>query len=301
MKKNLFSCLLWAFMAVMTVSCGDDDEPSPTPSEPSTNENSLTYKFSKSYSWAAAEFTDVTLVEIHSDVEDYKLSYEAPQGYRLYLKKEQQKDRVGFTVYRIVCDMDPVTAVTENNKNEIVEIEYSISGNGYRDGKPAIIKYEDDVEFQRFDCPKADLSALYKGWYLAEHDVKDNSDWVEFQTKYKFSEIKKEPIEYSETFSPLTISSEAEYYNKDGVWTLHHLLSSSCNTELPGWKKNNDVEMGDSLIDNGRFGISGEPRDFGCAVYFVNGNMLRCMKGEYSNGELVRIHYYKFIPRSTED
>ena len=299
MKK--FRLLLGAVVGftVFFSACTKDpkDEPNAKPEDPTTSANSLTYQFAKSNTWSSVAYKDVTLVEIHSDVEDYSLTYSAPKGYRLRLDKESIKGGAGFTVYRIVCDMDAVNIITPNNENEKVTIDYTITGNGYRDGKKAQISYDDSYSLQRYYQPEQNPKMLYNGWYLSEYRIQENYNWIEFETKYKYSEIKKEPVQFSEGKSPINLGYEILKETEGGNTHILYNLILTCTLDLPGWFECTQYIVSGDLMDS-RFIFSSHPSDFGCSVFFINENKMLCMKGVYDvNGNLQRTIYYTFESR----
>ncbi|MDE6484058.1 MAG: hypothetical protein K2L14_01500 [Duncaniella sp.] len=300
-RKTLMACV--AMSCIAFCSCGNDnhsDEPdivNPDDSKP-VHDNSLTYTFVKGNFWSAIGYEGVTLAEIHSDVTDYQLQCEAPQGYRISLLKSDKKDGGGFTVYRIVCDMDENPAETTDNKNTRYNVTYTISGNGYRDGKPSVITYENSVDWQRFESPVSKPDALYRKWYLSEYSVEENLDWVEFSGRTKYSETKVEPRRYSPSISPLKIFGQKVPGPADtGGNILHYIYSLSTNAtqDFPGWKTG-DNELANMLYIS-CFLYPMENQYFGASIVFLNDQKLRAMKPEYSSdGKLLRVHRYEFMP-----
>ncbi|MDE6009651.1 MAG: hypothetical protein K2G90_10640 [Muribaculaceae bacterium] len=308
MKHEFFLLILGCLLLGVLSACGPDkesNEPQPvTPTPPVSFENSLTYFTAQGMEFSAIEYLDVTLCEVHSDIADFELTCNPPEGYKIYLKKLSQKDNADFYVYRIVCDMSKISTSTSSNEKEKIEIKYSISGTGYTDGKWGNKTYENSLVIFRYYLPEEMPEKIYHNWYLAEHSVVDNLTKAEFKDRYTFVETRVSS-QYGVANTPLIInyfgmmedSYVDEYGNlitkKDVNW------DTSCKTDLPGWVVGEHIILKTELKDSQLVYYS-YPDDFGSSVYVILDDKLLTMKGEYMKGELLKIHYYTFFRRTAE-
>lgn len=310
MKPNFFSFILGVFIMGMLTSCDPDktggNDPQPvTPIPPVSFENSLTYFSAQGRAFSAVEFSDVTLCEIHSDIADFELTCNSPEGYKIFLKKLSNKDNADFYVYRIVADMSTISKITSSNEMEEIEIKYSLSGNGYTDGNWGKKSYNNSLIIYRYLMPGKTPDEIYHNWYLAEHEIVDNLNRMVFEDKYTFSETKISS-QFGVTNSPLTINyhgfQKQEFVNEYGelITKKDVMWDTSCEKDLPGWVSGKSVMLKTELNES-RPCYYSYPDDFGSSVYFLSSDQLLTMKGEYdSNGNLLKIHYYKFFQKTVD-
>ncbi|MDE5886232.1 MAG: hypothetical protein K2H46_01460 [Muribaculaceae bacterium] len=301
-RLRLSKIACYSLILLGMIGCGDNNKlPDPSPDVPGVTQNVKEYMFTKGYSWSAIAYHDVTLSEIHSEISDYTLSCTPPTGYSIYLKKQAQKDDAGFTVYRIVCDMDPITATTSNNENNKLEIAYTLTGTYVSNGKTEKKECKNSVTLQRFLVPDqvAVTKALSTFWYLEECDVYDNNNWVEFQSQDKFTEMESQVSKYGLNNTPLKkywgvkeLVVIDEYGNP--IKKYQYEIKWGCNDSLPGWIKSSWFEAKTDLV-NTCFSFDGYPEDFGSSVYLVTNDVMWTMKAVYSeDGQLKEIWHYKF-------
>lgn len=251
----------------------------------------LTYPCTQGKSWPANAISDVTLAEIHTEIDDYKLYCSAPEGYTIKLVKQPNVDDVGFYIYRIVCDMSATGAISPNNQNEIIRIPFTIKGTNSFRGKPDETSIKNRVSLQRFSAPYPNSTALLQNWYLSEYQIDDNQSTMVCKDRFTHDAKKSILKVYNLNESPLRIIYKNIDKNSPSIKTL----TTSCNTNLPGWIKGNDIPLQNNL-EGPYLVYPKESKDFGCAIFFLNNNKMIAIKTEYDDhGYLLKVHRYTFL------